>query len=339
MPKPSFQQAAALGFVFPGAREWIDNNVARLAQDAALVTTANTTVPVEFTAYIDPLVVEILTAPLNARQVFNEEKKGDWTTSYDKWRSDEIVGQSEPYSDFANGTTSGINSQWMAREQYRFQTSISYGDLEVDLSATAKINLAASKQRSAATILDIDSNKFYLLGVKGHEIYGILNDPNLPASIIAATANGEGSPTKWSAKTTRQIYEDILSLFRQLAKQSQGRITNRDALKLCVSPEINVMLGRATDFNVSVLTMLQSYFTGAFEIVVLPELASMTAGETVFMIAPEVAGTPTGVLAFGEKIRAGRLIPAESSFRQKFVATTYGGIVLQPFAFASMTGV
>jgi hypothetical protein len=337
MPKPSFQQAAALGFVFPGAREWIDNNVARLAQDAALVTTANTTVPVEFTAYIDPLVVEILTAPLNARQVFNEEKKGDWTTSYDKWRSDEIVGQSEPYSDFANGTTSGINSQWMAREQYRFQTSISYGDLEVDLSATAKINLAASKQRSAATILDIDSNKFYLLGVEGHEIYGILNDPNLPASIVAA-ANGEGSSTKWSAKTTRQIYEDILSLFQQLAKQSQGRITNRDALKLCVSPEMNVMLGRATDFNVSVLTMLQSYFTGAFEIVVLPELASMTAGETVFMIAPEVAGTPTGVLAFGEKIRAGRLIPAESSFRQKFVATTYGGIVLQPFAFASMTG-
>lgn len=337
MPKPSFQQAAALGFVFPGAREWIDNNVARLAQDAALVTTANTTVPVEFTAYIDPLVVEILTAPLNARQVFNEEKKGDWTTSYDKWRSDEIVGQSEPYSDFANGTTSGINSQWMAREQYRFQTSISYGDLEVDLSATAKINLAASKQRSAATILDIDSNKFYLLGVEGHEIYGILNDPNLPASIVAA-ANGEGSSTSWSTKTTRQIYEDILSLFQQLAKQSQGRITNRDALKLCVSPKMNVMLGRATDFNVSVLTMLQSYFTGAFEIVVLPELASMTAGETVFMIAPEVAGTPTGVLAFGEKIRAGRLIPAESSFRQKFVATTYGGIVLQPFAFASMTG-
>ena len=338
MPKPSFQQAAALGFVFPGAREWIDNNVARLAQDAALVTTANTTVPVEFTAYIDPLVVEILTAPLNARQVFNEEKKGDWTTSYDKWRSDEIVGQSEPYSDFANGTTSGINSQWMAREQYRFQTSISYGDLEVDLSATAKINLATSKQRSAATILDIDSNKFYLCGVEGHEIYGILNDPNLPASIVAAAANGAGSSTKWSAKTTRQIYEDVLSLFQQLAKQSQGRITNRDALKLCVSPAMNVMLGRATDFNVSVLTMLQSYFTGAFEIVVLPELASITAGETVFMIAPEVAGTPTGVLAFGEKIRAGRLIPAESSFRQKFVATTYGGIVLQPFAFASMTG-
>jgi hypothetical protein len=27
-----------------------------------------------------------------------------------------------------------------------------------------------------------------------------------------------------------------------------------------------------------------------------------------------------------------------SSFRQKAVATTYGGIVLQPFAFASITG-
>jgi hypothetical protein len=64
----------------------------------------------------------------------------------------------------------------------------------------------------------------------------------------------------------------------------------------------------------------------------------MAAGETIFMIAPQVNGTPTGLLAFGDKIRLGRVIPDMSSFRQKAVATTYGGIVLQPFAFASITG-
>ena len=70
----------------------------------------------------------------------------------------------------------------------------------------------------------------------------------------------------------------------------------------------------------------------------MPELHSMTAGETVFLIAPEVNGQKSGLLAFGEKIRALRVIPDMSSFRQKYVGTTYGGIVLMPFAFAQMTG-
>jgi len=277
MRKPTFQEMAHAGFHFSGARAWIDGNVPALAQDAALVTTPNTTVPVEFTAYIDPLVVEILTGVRNARAVFEEVKKGDWTTSFEKWRADEIVGTTQPYSDYQSGTTSDVNSNWIAREQYVFQTTIKYGDREVDMAAQAKIELAASKQRAAATIIDIDANKFYLLGVAGKNIYGILNDPNLPSA------------------------------------------------------------GKATDYNVSVLDMLNKYFS-SLEVVVIPELHSQLSGETIFMIAPEVNGTPTGQLAFGDKMRMGRVIPEMSSFRQKVVATTYGGLVYQPFAFASITG-
>ena len=59
----------------------------------------------------------------------------------------------------------------------------------------------------------------------------------------------------------------------------------------------------------------------------------------MFLIAPEVSGQRSATLAFGEKMRAGRVVPDMSSFRQKFVGTTYGGIVYMPFAFASMTGV
>ena len=329
MRKPTFAEAAQAGFVFPSARSWIDGNVPALAQDAALVTTPNTTVPVEFTAYIDPLVVEILTGVRNARAVFEEVKKGDWTTSYEKWRADEIVGTTQPYSDYQSGTTSDVNSNWIAREQYVFQTTIKYGDREVDMAAQAKIELAASKQRAAATIIDIDANKFYLLGVAGKNIYGILNDPNLP-SATAVTA--------WASKTTANIYADILtSLFGKLSSNSGGHITNATPLKLLVSPEMNVFLGKATDYNVSVLDMLNKYFS-SLEVVVIPELHSQLSGETIFMIAPEVNGTPTGQLAFGDKMRMGRVIPEMSSFRQKVVATTYGGLVYQPFAFASITG-
>lgn len=335
--KPTFEQAAQYGFVFPNARMWLSpENRARIAEDAALVTTPNTTVPAELLAYIDPMVIEIMTAPRRAREIFGEEKKGDWTTPYAKWRADEMTGRTEPYSDYANGTTSGVNSEWQTRPQYIFQTSITYGDLEVAMSSAAKVNLAASKQRAAANVIDIDQNRFYLLGVAGKEIYGILNDPNLPDAITAG-ATGTGSSTKWADKTTTQIYNDILALFAELSSQSSGLIDRDTPLKLCLSPEMAVRLGAATDFNVSVLDMLTRYFSN-ISIVTVPELHSMTAGETVFLIAPEVNGQKSGLLAFGEKIRALRVIPDMSSFRQKYVGTTYGGIVRMPFAFAQMTG-
>lgn len=335
--KPTFEQAAQYGFVFPNARMWLSpENRARIAEDAALVTTPNTAVPAELLAYIDPMVIEIMTAPRRAREIFGEEKKGDWTTPYAKWRADEMTGRTEPYSDYANGTTSGVNSEWQTRPQYIFQTSITYGDLEVAMSSAAKVNLAASKQRAAANVIDIDQNRFYLLGVAGKEIYGILNDPNLPDAITAG-ATGTGSSTKWADKTTTQIYNDILALFAELSSQSSGLIDRDTPLKLCLSPEMAVRLGAATDFNVSVLDMLTRYFSN-IGIVTVPELHSMTAGETVFLIAPEVNGQKSGLLAFGEKIRALRVIPDMSSFRQKYVGTTYGGIVLMPFAFAQMTG-
>ena len=339
MRNPSFEDVKALGFVFPGARSWIEpGNVRALAQDAALITTPNTTVPAEILAYIDPTVVEIMTAPRRAREIFTEEKKGTWTTPYAKWRRDEYVGSITPYSDYANGVTSDTNSDWQQREQFLYQTTISYGDLELAVSSEAKINLAAAKQKAAAQIMDIAANRFYLLGVANKDIYGILNDPNLPSAITAASVIVNGSPTtKWEDKTTTQIYNDILALYAELQTQSQGWIDQATPLKFIISPTMNHFLGVATDYNISVLDMLNKYFTN-LTVVTLPEMTT-GGGELVMMVAPEVNAQKTGVLAFGEKLMAGRVVPDMSSFRQKFTAGTYGGIIHQPFAVAAMTGI
>lgn len=332
----TFDQAAQYGFTFPGARAWIDKGtVNQLARDAALITNPNTTVPVELVAYIDPRVVEILTAPRRAREIFGESKKGDWTAPYAKWRVDEMVGRSQAYSDFANNGTSDVNSNWKTRQQYVFQTNIQYGDLETAMSGVARINLASSKQGAAATVLDIDANLFYLRGVDGREIYGILNDPNLPAAITPLTGGGG---LTWDAKTTVEKYNDVLALFSQLSKQSAGLIDHNTPLFLLLSPEMEVQLGAATDFNVSVLDMIKKYFTN-IKIVSLPELSSNTAGQTMMLVAAEVAGQTTADLGFGEKVRAGRIVPELSALKQKWVSSTYGGIVLQPFAFATMQGI
>jgi hypothetical protein len=332
----SIREAADRGFIFPGGRKWIfKDNIPALAQDAALITTPNTVIPAEFTSYVDATIINILTAPRMARELFSEVKKGDWTTSSAVFRVNELTGRTSPYTDYGPAGVADVNYNWLERQQYLFQTHIHYGDFEQAISSAAKINLAADKQRAAANVIDLDANKFYLRGVLGREIYGFLNEPNLPAAITAAPV-GTGNSPLWSDKTTSQRYEDILALFSQLTSQSRGWVTKDSDLVLAMSPELAVMLGGANEFNISVQDMLNKYFR-ALKVVTIPELTS-ESGQKMYLYPREVMGQKTGELAFSEKMRAGRVIPQLSSFEQKFTSTTYGCLIYMPFAFASMTG-
>lgn len=341
--RPSFNELRAYGFhlAVPGAtppRAWIEGgNLDQLAHDAALVTIPNTAAPAELTSFYDPRAIDVVTRPFKAREIFGEVQKGDWTTAYAKFRMNEFTGSTQPYTDFGQSRTSGVNYNWITREQYVFQTLIEYGDYEEAMSAAAKIQLAADKQRAAAHVIDVDSNLFYLLGVAGRDIYGILNAPNL-SDAMAPLPSGTGGGVLWSTKGTQEIYDDILALFERLVVQGDGWIDQTTGLTLVVSPAAAVALGKATDFNVSVQDMLNKYFSN-LKIVTLPELSDETSGERIILIADTMAGNPVGELAFSDKIRAGRVIPDLSSFRQKWTSTTYGAIIYYPFAIATMRGI
>lgn len=336
----TFEQAKKYGFDFGrNARQWITaDNMPQILQDAALITQANSTVPAELLAYIDPTVIEIMTAPRNARELYSEEKRGDWTTPYFKWRADEITGNTAAYSDFGQFGVAGVNNEWHTREQYRFQTIIQYGDLEQDMASQVKINLAAAKQRAAATTIDIDANKFYLLGVSGKEIYGVLNDPNLPAAVSPISVGGV---TLWSGKDAIARYNDVIKLFTTLVNQLNGLVDEKSKLKIVTSPGTRSLLAAPTALGLTTMKMLEDYFPNA-EFVSLPQLGAAyapSASETLMIIAPEVLGNQTGLLGFGEKIRMGRIVPYLSSFAQKVTGTTYGGVIRVPAAVAQMTGI
>lgn len=313
-----------------------NDSIDQLANDAAMVTAANSGVPVEFTSYIDPMVIPILTATRGAREIFGEAKKGDWTTSYARFQTSEITGEVEAYTDYGQGGASDVNPTFPVRTQYIYQTNIRYGDREVDVASRARLQLAADKQRAAATVIDIASNKFALYGVAGLEIYGLLNDPNLPADVSPQPNADE--KTLWADKSTKEIYEDVLYLFGKMAERGAGHIDANTELVLATSPATQVQLGKATDFNISARQMLETYFP-KIRFVVLPELAKATGGTSILLVAPTIEGLPTAQIGFSEKFRAMRLIPESSSFHQKFVGSSYGTIIYRPFAIGTMTGV
>lgn len=313
-----------------------NDSIDQLANDAAMVTAANSGIPVEFTSYIDPMVIPILTATRGAREIFGETKKGDWTTSYARFQTSEITGEVEAYTDYGQGGASDVNPTFPVRTQYIYQTNIRYGDREVDVASRARLQLAADKQRAAATVIDIASNKFALYGVAGLEIYGLLNDPNLPAAV--APLPNANTKTLWTEKSTKEIYEDVLYLFGKMADRGAGHIDANTELVLATSPATQVQLGKATDFNISARQMLETYFP-RIRFVALPELATATGGTSILLVAPTIEGLPTAQIGFSEKFRAMRLIPESSSFHQKFVGSSYGTIIYRPFAIGTMTGV
>ena len=324
------------GFVFNGAKGFITkNNMNRILRDSALVTTPNSGVPAVFTTWIDPMVVNILTAPTNAKKIFGEVKKGDWTNDGALFKAVEPVGESTAYTDYGNGATADVNVTFPYRQNFLAQTHIRYGEQEMAVSGKAMIDLASEKQQSAATIINKDQNRFYLYGVENKEPYGLLNEPNLPAAITPAVVNTD--KTKWADKTTQQIYDDVLSLASELFTNSMGNIDQTADLTLVVSPSTAVQLGKATDYNISVQDMLNKYFSN-LDIVTLPELEG-ESGNTIMLIAKSIDGRPTAQLGFSEKLRALRVVPYTSWYEQKYVFGTYGAIVYYPFAIATMTGV
>lgn len=306
-----------------------------MAMDAALLTTPNSGVPVELLTYFDNRAIEVLTAKRTATKIFKEVRKGDWTTPYAKFRMIENTGYTQPYSDYADNGKSGVNYNFPVRENYLFETVIKYGDLETDMAAKAKASYVADNQRAAATTIAIDTNRFYFNGVSGLNNYGILNQPNLPSAIVAAT--GAGGYATWSTKTGTEIYNDIVALYSDMASRAQGNIDKTSQFKLIVGPTSDAELNRLNAFGTETVAALIKRNFPNLEIVVAPEYDDST--KKIQLIAVEVDGVPTGECAFSEKLLAGRVVPFLSHFAQKFKAGVYGTVIYRPVFVSTMTGI
>lgn len=337
MPQKNYtlDDAARKGFIVDGATRFYTGAV----MDAAPVTAGNTGVPVEMTTYFDPKVVEILTRPLRARRIAPDVIKGDATTTTAKFSQAEPVGATAPYSDFSQAGHADSNANWVARDAYLFQTIRQLGDLEIQMSAEARINLEMQTQRAAALILDTDCNKFAFNGVAGRRNYGLLNDPGLNATIAPTTVT---AGTTWDKKTAREIFADVLKLYSELVKQMGGNDQIGDAgvespLILALSSESYTLLGTTTDYGVTALDMVKNYFQN-IEFVTAPEYVT-TGGKLMQLILKEYEGQRTVETGQTEKFHAFPIVRQLSGYRQKFRAGTLGALIYRPAAIAGMLGI
>lgn len=325
----------------------------QLAMDAqpALTTQPNSGIPAYLTQYVDPAVYEILFSPNNAAKIFGEVKKGDWTTQTAFFPTVEATGEVSSYGDYSNNGHAGVNANWPQRQSYLFQTIKEYGELELERAGLAKINWVSEIDSAAALALNKFSNFAYFFGISGLQNYGLLNDPNLTASLVPGTKTA-GNGNVWITSsgainaTANEVYADIQSLFVQLVNQTAGLVDANAKMVLAMSPGSAVALTITNSFNVNVYDLLKKNFPNIrFETAVQYGKTSasnpqgIAAGNFVQLICENVEGQDTGYCAFNEKMRAHPIIRGLSSFQQKQTAGTWGAIIRQPFAISSMLGV
>lgn len=316
-----------------------------LAQDAALTSTPNVGVPSALVTLIDPSVTEILFSAMNAKKLVPEVKKGSWVDKYTRFTITEYTGSVTPYSDHGENVSSDLNFESPQRENFLFQTVIRYGDLEEATVARQRLSLASEKQKAAATILAKAHNKFYLYGVQGKQIYGLLNDPNLPSTQSPNSITiGGSSYSTWADKAANDaqnaanhVYNDVLKLINALCTDNGGHVDANTKMVLAVSNARASYLNALNAFGLSANKMLKDNYPN-LKIIQLPEL-STGSGEMLYLIAPELFASKTAELAYSEKMRMGRVVPEMSSFKQKAVGGTWGAIIKRPSLIKTMTGI
>lgn len=302
----------------------------------AMVTVSSSGIPAFLSTFIDPRIIEVLTAPLKAVEIAGKEsKKGDWITRTAMFPMVEMTGETAAYGDYSTSGTAGVNSNYPQRQSYHYQTMVKWGERELEEAGLARIDLANKKRLAGTLALNQFQNRSYFNGIAGLQNYGLLNDPNLSAAITPVTKAAGG--TLWASATADEIVADVGKLYKQLQTQMPGKIDLSTAMTLAMSPISETALTKTSAFNVNVFDILKKNYPG-LKIKTAPQY-STGSGELLQLIVDSVDGQETMECAFTEKLRAHPVITLHSAFEQKHSQGTWGTIIYLPAGIAQMLGV
>lgn len=303
----------------------------------SMVSAPNINAPFGSLAFIRPKAVEILTAPRVADRLAAPQKNGKWGDELVTIKVKEFLGSVSAddglSSDGAQAKTNYANE---VRGVYYYTTGWMSNDrAEATVGAFAE-NYRADQAESAMRAMAIARNNFFFSGVsvKGlaAPIYGLLNDPSLPAY---ATVPAEGANVAWSAKSPEAIANDITTAYAALCTQSKGIVGEgieggRGKLKLAVAASSQAQLNRANTYGKTAAAMLKETYGDRLEIVAVPQFTNADSSSDVFYLIYEEEGYETLLNSYVEMARVYPLFVKDSTVSQKISAATSGCVVQYP---------
>lgn len=325
---------------------------AQISAQPGLVSTPSGGIPWYLSNYMDPKIIEVIFAPNKGKDIMGEAKKGDWTTNTATFMLTENTGEVSSYGDYSENGSAGVNVNFPQRQSYHYQTISQYGEKQQETYALAKVDYATKINESSIVTLNKFQNQTYFFGLAPLQLYGLINEPSLPAALTPGVKAYNSGSGPWITSgtvtaTANEMFADVQALFLSLQSASQGVIQSDTPMVLALSPESHgALLSWNAPYNsITAKALLQATFPNLrFEQAVQYKTANNgLSGNLMQLIATEVNGDngkqQTGTMAFTEKLRAHRIIPGMSSFKQKKSQGTWGFVLFIPFAIAQMLGI
>jgi hypothetical protein len=330
--------------------EWKSGPSMAMDVQGTLSTDPSSGIPSILTTVIDPEVIRAIFAPLQFAEILGERMAGDWLEETRIFPIVEETGEVSTYGDFNNNGIAGVNLNFPQFQSYLFQVFMRYGERELARAGLAKINYVGELGVTAADMLNRYQNLTYAFGVAGLQNYGIINNPYLSASLTPATKAWGG--TTWfngntPAATANEVYADIQALVNKLVLQTNGAVDIKTPMKLVMSPQSEIAMTFANSFGVYVEDLLKKGFPN-MKVFTAPQYGTntsvnsqgaSTAGNFMQLIVEKIQGQKVAWAAYNEKMRAHKIIPEPSSWRQKMTSGTWGTILRMPVGVTSMLGV
>lgn len=306
--------------------------------------------PVEFLRTFLPGVVGTLMAARTADQFVGVTTAGSWEDEEVVQETMELAGLPVLYGDSTNIPLASFKAGYMRRGIVRFELGMSVGNLEAKRGTKQRINVAQRKRTAIAAGLSIQRNLVAWYGYNAPEslIYGILNDPNLPAYATVA-ATGTGSGTAWSTKDFNAITGDLRESVGALVTQMAGNFNPKiDAFTIGIGTTPDVYLSVTNDMGaVSVSDWITRTWPKA-RIVTGPELDGANGGANVLYVYPDrVVGQDDGSddngRVFDQVVPAAMQMlgvePRAKSYVEDYTNATAGVFTKRPFAVVRRTGI
>lgn len=317
-----------------------------------LSTDPNAALPWMLTSAVDPEIVRVLFSPLEFAEIAGERKAGVWTNQTWFFPYVETTGEVSSYGDYANNGRAGANFNFPQLQSYLFQTILQYGELQVDRAGLMKINWVSELGLAAADLLNRFQNLTYAYGVQDLQNYGLLNNPFLSAALTPAIKAWGG--TGWfnngaPAATANEVYNDVVALVTQLVAQTNGALGSAKKVKmtLALSPNSEIALTFTNSFGINVGDLLKKNYP-LLEVKTAPQYGQQTstnpqgfstAGNYMQLIAENVQRQTVCYCAYNEKLRAHKIVPDLSSWKQKQTSGSWGTVIRTPAGLVQMIGV
>lgn len=311
------------------------------------LTSPNAFMPAGILTQISPYIISIITRKRTADEVVGRRMKVlDWEQEDLLMPIVEQKGEAVEYSDFGNPPAVSMNPTYIYAGHKRISTNVVNGRLKNAQLAQSRINGEAYNMSTALEKLAITFNNIAFNGVPGipegskYPIYGILNNPDLPAYQAADTTTANAS--------FETFYKDVVNLINDVIAQSQGHVTPDSKMVLALSNKRAGLLSLLNQIGNKTIKAAIAESYPNLKWVLSPELDGAYTGglDVMYLRAESLDETEvkegglqadtlvdSAILGFSELAIAGAIETHSNYTAQTMSSGTVGAIVPRPYMF------